>query len=313
MKISKFIVVVLIASNSFYSVLAMNTAGSVGSVPAIVNQSATLFDVTVPTSLPISVDSAGIVTRASNTKIINNSFGPVVIKNIEISANTGWNLNDYTVDFKKEKIGVKKFGISINGCNSSSGYLDSSSLQNIKILKGNYYDINYNILLGAQKTSIINETIANIKIIVDWWKDIESTGYTLATDSDFEWVEADYLSDGMSGYYHYVGTDDYVEIPSGIYGHEVNYFGFMFADNTTIKGVKGIVWPATNCEYMFVGVTSTSIDLSEFNMSFITRSTCMFSESNISTGYARNVQDAVKLNSIEDTSENPVQPVFSVK
>ncbi len=170
MKVYKFLFILVILINPFYSIFGMNVSGSTGSVPTVVNQEATMFNVTVPTSLPISVDSKGIVTKASNVKIINNSFGPVVISDIRLDSNIEWYIDDYNKKFISEKVGEKKFGISINNCNSSNGSINITSLVNDYILKNETYDIIYDVSINTQKSSIINETIANLVIIVDWWK-----------------------------------------------------------------------------------------------------------------------------------------------
>ena len=55
-----------------------------GEVPVKLYAEGTTFSVTVPTSLPVSVDANGAVTVATDAKIINNSFGAVKVTDLKV-------------------------------------------------------------------------------------------------------------------------------------------------------------------------------------------------------------------------------------
>lgn len=57
--------------------------------PVILNTEPTLFSVTVPTGLPIWLNSDGEVTTSNEVFIQNNSIGPVTIQNVSIEAQNG--------------------------------------------------------------------------------------------------------------------------------------------------------------------------------------------------------------------------------
>ena len=52
----------------------------------------TKLSVTVPTALPMAMSDDGSVVTATGCKIVNNSYGPVRVKSVTISAANGWHL-----------------------------------------------------------------------------------------------------------------------------------------------------------------------------------------------------------------------------
>ena len=88
--------------------LSSTADGSLDGDPA-----ATAMSVTVPTVLPIAVGTDGSVTTADSARITNNSYGAVKVSKVEITAQGGWKLADFTTDMAKEKVDSDLFGFSL--------------------------------------------------------------------------------------------------------------------------------------------------------------------------------------------------------
>lgn len=155
------------------TVKAMNAYLSAASNPgdynstAVVDHSQTTFSVTVPTSLPIQVNQNGEVSVATDSKIVNNSFGPVAITSIKVQGENGWNLVDYNKDFSKEKMNLKEFGFNINNTNVPTSGI--CPLSNFSSIPGNS-EINFSYManIAPQSSSISNLKIAAVIITMGW-------------------------------------------------------------------------------------------------------------------------------------------------
>ena len=238
---------------------AISTSGETGESSAILNQEQTSFKVTVPTSLPIAVDSDGVVTTATDVEIHNNSYGPIVISDIQVDVANGWSLVDFDKDMSKSKLGLKEFGLSIQGDKvqpDGSVALTPSSWESVS--GGAIKSFNYDAIVSPQKTALSDVNIANVVFVLGWAEEVEpeeTSKYTLATDDDFIKIGDDF---------QYIGTDEYVEIPHVIQGENVESYKSMFA-GTSVKGVKSTNPNVINMGYMFAGSTADSLDLSELN------------------------------------------------
>ena len=204
---------------------AISTSGETGESSAILNQEQTSFKVTVPTSLPIAVDSDGVVTTATDVEIRNNSYGPVVISDIQVDVANGWSLVDFDKDMSKSKLGLKEFGLSIQGDKvqpDGSITLTPSSWEIVS--GGGIKSFNYDAIVSPQKTALSGVNIANVVFVLGWAEEVEpeeTSEYTLATDDDFIKIGDDF---------QYIGTDEYVEIPHVIQGENVESYKNMFAE-----------------------------------------------------------------------------------
>lgn len=205
------------------------TSGGTGSSTVTLNQAASMFSVTVPTNLPISIDLNGNVTTSNTAYIYNNGYGPILIKNVYIVPGGGWTLVPFTTDFKTQKVGLKQFGMGING---ELVNLDGS----VSLHRANWPSIpgwdalklSYAANVAVQNTALNNLQIASLVIVVGW--DEALTGeYVLADDSDFH--------AGGDGLFYYIGADEYVEVPYMINGVILTSLDLMFAENQTVKGV----------------------------------------------------------------------------
>lgn len=149
------------------------TTGS-ASVPVNVTREAATFSVTVPTTLPISVDANGNVTTATDATIINNSSAPVAVTKVELASLSDWTLAAYSRDILNLPVDAKQFGLQMNigdktVATSNSGTSDvlSDSL-NAQIVKGQNCAVTYNALFPARTAAVSDTQIANVVFTVGW-------------------------------------------------------------------------------------------------------------------------------------------------
>lgn len=153
---------------------SVDSATGSASVPVTVTREAATFSVTVPTTLPISVDADGNVTTATDAAIINNSGAPVAVTKVELTSQNDWTLAAYSRDILNLPVDTKQFGLQMNigdktAATSSSGTSDvlSDSL-NARIAKGQNCAVTYDALFPAQTAAVSNTQIANVVFTVGW-------------------------------------------------------------------------------------------------------------------------------------------------
>lgn len=139
--------------------------------PVEVTTEAMQFDVTLPTKLPVTVKSDGEVVVATNTKIENNGFGPIVVKNLAVTPTTGWEIVDFNHDFSTEYMNSKKFGMTIYNIPVAT----DGTYPILEVNNGNYPKIkgnNYvNILYKVNTGTFIEDTtldMATVTVTVGW-------------------------------------------------------------------------------------------------------------------------------------------------
>ena len=79
-KIVFFCFIFIVSLTTFvFADIEINSVGD-ANVPVKLTQETTQFSVTVPTSLPVDIDSGGKITVATDNKIINNIniFNPII-------------------------------------------------------------------------------------------------------------------------------------------------------------------------------------------------------------------------------------------
>ena len=124
-----------------------------------------VFSVSLPTSLPITMDSTHTI-YTSTAYITNNSASPVEVTGIEVVESNGWRLCQYSTDFRTRPVGVKEFGMSIQGYNvSTSGYCDVSGFS--VIAAGASEALIYDAVVAAQ-SDVIQEVVASVVFTVTW-------------------------------------------------------------------------------------------------------------------------------------------------
>lgn len=164
-------------------------------IPVTVSAEATIFNVTVPTGFPITIDPAtDETTGATNAEITNNSAGAVKVSKIEVEHAGAWDLAAYDTDVSKEKVDSHKIGIQVTpkgGANAAVGGTalnttnDNATKQTLLDTAGatadewvmngkgvtdgsNKLTVNYNAKVSPVSQNITNEQAATIIITIAW-------------------------------------------------------------------------------------------------------------------------------------------------
>ena len=125
--------------------------------------------VTVPTVLPVSVDSDNNVTVSDNAKIVNNSKGQVDVTNAVLSGNNSWALAAFDTDFKKVPVDTKQYGFKLQGYSVPvSGNAYNNQFDTID--GGAALDLSYDANVAIQSEAISAAEIGNIVFTVAWHK-----------------------------------------------------------------------------------------------------------------------------------------------
>ena len=125
--------------------------------------------VTVPTVLPVSVDSDNNVTVSDNAKIVNNSNGQVDVTNAVLSGNNSWTLAAFDTDFTKVPVDTKQYGFKLQGYSVPvSGNAYNNQFDTIA---GNAsLDLSYDANVAIQSDATTDAEIGNIVFTVAWHK-----------------------------------------------------------------------------------------------------------------------------------------------
>lgn len=165
---------VLAAEGMIDSTKSVDPTTGAASVPVTVAREAATFSVTVPTTLPISVDADGNVTTATDAAIINNSGAPVAVTKVELASLSDWTLAAYSRDILNLPVDTRQFGLQMNigdktiaTSNSGTSDILSDSL-NARIAKGQNCAVTYNALFPAQTAAVSGTRIANVVFTVAW-------------------------------------------------------------------------------------------------------------------------------------------------
>lgn len=210
------------------------------------SQQATIIDISVPMSIPITVMTDGDVVTASGIKIINNNYGAIKIDNIAVETRKEWVISKFTKDYSSSKVGLKEFGLRLDSKNVTENGL-------LPIEKGAYVingyatkNIPYTASVAPQINSIMNESIANIVLTVS----LNTVDYVLVDESSFN-VDVD-------GIFTYIGFEPYIELPAVLYGKPLTNIDYMFSANKTLKGL--VIPNTVNSMYCtFSGCTSLKV------------------------------------------------------
>lgn len=176
------------------------------------------FDITVPTSMPITVSADGTVDTSSDFGITNNTNGIIYVDSVEVDTLNSWSIVDFDTDFSKEKVNLKQFGLKINGDEvSTSGVITSGNVADWDMAGENEtIDIAYNANIAVQG-DYISEKIANVTftlvsyiepIIIDTTNSLifeSDTAFTLSVSSA-GWDGDLYYTTGSADWAQWDGT-----------------------------------------------------------------------------------------------------------
>lgn len=136
-------------------------------VPLTATVSAPVFSVTVPTTLAVHMNSAGVVT-CGNIVITNNGTAPVLVADTQITALNGWTLVDYaTTTFTSANDGQHRAAFRLthqNGVTAAGG----NSYQDIIPARGGRQTIAVSAKIPYQGPRGYNGNIAQIVLVLGW-------------------------------------------------------------------------------------------------------------------------------------------------
>lgn len=159
--------------------LSSTKDGTSGGAPA-----ATAMSVTVPTSLPMTVNQQGDVTTATDCKIVNNSYGAVRVRSVTISAGDSWHLTSFgeKSSLAAEKVNSNKLGFALkigNGTQvQTSGASATQQLISTPVtgcyMTGNgdtaknFVPVTYDAIVTPISQPVTEANIANVVFVVEW-------------------------------------------------------------------------------------------------------------------------------------------------
>ena len=159
--------------------LSSTTDGSSGGDPA-----GTAMNVTVPTSLPMTMSQDGDVLTADNCRITNNSYGAVRVRSVSISAAEGWNLTAFgdKSSLAGEKVDSNKLGfaMSIGGgaqvataSNEATQSLitapiDGCYMTGVGDSTRNSVAVAYSAIVTPLSNVVENANVANVVFVIEW-------------------------------------------------------------------------------------------------------------------------------------------------
>lgn len=130
----------------------------------------TVFSVTVPASMDITMDKDGNVYSADNVKIYNNSTDAVKVNSISLVPENDWTVVSYSTNMANEKVNCKKIGFKICEATTTS---DTEMTMNgdWSIESGESMDLDYDAKISATTESITGEKIMDVIFVIDWSDD----------------------------------------------------------------------------------------------------------------------------------------------
>lgn len=165
------VMVTIIGVSSAYAATDIGTPGGEGDTKVTLDAEAATFKVTVPTVLPYTVDSNGVVSVADNAKIINESNGPVIVTNVTAKTLDSWKLVEVGTDFQSVKVNSPEFTMTLNGDNFPAGTTSVLPLgDSWTSINGNSdFALTYTGDFAEQSEVIENENIANVIFTISWY------------------------------------------------------------------------------------------------------------------------------------------------
>lgn len=137
----------------------------------IVDAEPTMFKVTVPIKIDVSMGTEGHISTGSGYEVRNEcAMGPVVITNIKVNTATGWSISDFNADYANMKVSSRVIGLQINGVNvgTDGSVVMNESLSSV-IRNKESKSLTFDAKLSAQKTAL-NENVAAVVFTVDFDK-----------------------------------------------------------------------------------------------------------------------------------------------
>ena len=127
------------------------------------------FSVTVPTTLPLSVDENGEV-YGTDVEIANHSSGSVKVSAVTLTGTNGWSIVPFTTNMAGEKVDAKLVGLSLNTI-ATTVTADSETFalgESWRILMEDTLPLTYDAVVSALSQPVTNEAILSAVFVVEW-------------------------------------------------------------------------------------------------------------------------------------------------
>lgn len=128
-----------------------------------------VFSVTVPATLALTVDERGEVYAADSAQVINRSTAAVQVTGVTVTAVNGWTLVPYDTDMALEKVDSQLIGFSLNGVKTSrAGGSETLALSgNWTVSLGGTLPLSYDAVVSALSQPV-DEQVASIVFVLAW-------------------------------------------------------------------------------------------------------------------------------------------------
>lgn len=167
----------------------VGTSGNTGSVPVALTAEAAAFSVTVPTSIPMSINSDAEVTCATNLSITNNTAAPVEVTSIEVQSGT-WSIVDYNGGDRSplaaEKVNSNKLGLALKPSGGSQIATSTNGTQSLSVdsdewvvSAGGSLSFQCSGIATAVSGAIADAVQAAKVVFTIGWSSIPITGYEI--------------------------------------------------------------------------------------------------------------------------------------
>lgn len=199
----------------------ISKSGNSGSSRVTLDFSPRNLRVTVPSVLPIDVDSDNNVTVATNASINNLSDGPVEVTNVAVDAKNGWTIVPFATDFTKVPVDTKQFGMTMYDDDVADGV--PASLFNV-IQGSSQLPVRYDGTVAIQSNTIHHLDIGHVVFTVAWSEAdgpvVQNYTYNVQSDLLTEYMSnPDYsLTDYSTTYMteRYLSNRSIVTRPAGV-------------------------------------------------------------------------------------------------
>lgn len=177
--------------------------------------------VTVPSVLPIDVDSDSNVTVATNASINNLSDGPVEVTNVSVDAKNGWTIVPFATDFTKVPVNTKQFGMTMY----DDDVVDGVPANLFDVIKGSsQLPVRYDGTVAIQSNTIHHLDIGHVVFTVAWSEAegpvVQNYTYNVQSDLLTEYMSnpdyslTDYSTTNMTE--RYLSNRSIVTNPAGV-------------------------------------------------------------------------------------------------
>ena len=161
------------------------------------DNSAAVFNVTIPTVLPVNVDSSGNISVAQDAQIVNNSNSAVKLDAVSVVPQNLWQLDTWETDYASALVNSKRFAMRFNNVPvPTNGAINVSEYPSIE--SGGSMDLTYDMKIAVQAENL-TQTLANMLFTVSWDGHGALTGITVTTGpNQTEYIEGEsFDSSGM--------------------------------------------------------------------------------------------------------------------